>query len=182
MMPATGVMPVLVRHAFEDRMPEAGTGKTGSGTATNRERNHMPNTAHATWTGTLQQGNGKVALGQGAFEGDYSFKSRFEDGEGTNPEELIAAAHAACFSMATSAALGEENVEVESVDTDANVTLKMVDGTPTITRIVLTTTVSAPGADEETVRNAAEGAKKQCPVSRALAGVQDVQLDLTVNT
>jgi len=141
----------------------------------------MPNIAHATWTGALKEGSGKVKLGGGAFEGDYSFKSRFEDGEGTNPEELIAAAHAACFSMATSGALGNAGIDVESVETDAKVTLKMVDGTPTITTIVLTTTVSAPGADEDAVRQAAEGAKAGCPVSRALAGVQDIQLDLTVN-
>ena len=142
----------------------------------------MPNTAHATWTGALKEGAGKVKLGGGAFEGDYSFKSRFEDGEGTNPEELIAAAHAACFSMATSGALGQDGIDVESVDTDAKVTIRMVDGTPTITTIVLTTTVTAPGADEDRVREAAEGAKKACPVSRALAGVEDIRLDLTVKT
>src|SRR4051794_19547137 len=141
----------------------------------------MPNTANATWTGALQEGAGKVRLGQGAFEGSYSFKSRFEDGEGTNPEELIAAAHAACFSMATSGALGEAGITPESIETEAAVTLEMIDGTPTITKIVLTTTVNAPGADEGQIRAAAEGAKSQCPVSRALAGVQDIQLDLTIN-
>ena len=142
----------------------------------------MPNTANAKWSGALKEGSGTVKLGGGAFEGQYSFKSRFEDGEGTNPEELIGAAHAACFSMATAGALGQEGITPESVDTTANVTLKMVDGTPTITKIVLTTTIDAPEADEETVRNAAEGAKKQCPVSRALAGVGEIQLDLTINT
>src|SRR4051812_15373613 len=141
----------------------------------------MPNTAQATWNGALKEGDGHVRLGQGAFEGDYSFKSRFEGGEGTNPEELIAAAHAACFSMATSGTLGQAGITPESVETEAAVTLEMVDGTPTITRIVLTATVSAPGADEQQVRAAAEGAKSQCPVSRALAGVQDIQLDLTIN-
>src|SRR3954452_15658797 len=114
----------------------------------------MPNTAQATWNGALKEGEGRVKLGGGAFEGNYTFKSRFEDGEGTNPEELIAAAHAACFSMATSAALGQDGIDVDPVDTDARVTLKMVDGTPTITTIVLTTTVSAPGADEGRVREA----------------------------
>src|SRR3954447_1093110 len=147
-----------------------------------KEQAAMPNTANAKWSGSLKEGSGAVKLGGGAFEGQYSFKSRFEDGEGTNPEELIGAAHAACFSMATAAALGENGVTPESVDTTANVTLKIVDGTPTITTIVLTSTVDAPGADEDTVRNAAEGAKKQCPVSRALAGVGDIQLDLTINT
>src|SRR4051812_15489052 len=141
----------------------------------------MPNTANAKWSGALKEGSGTVKLGGGAFEGQYSFKSRFEDGEGTNPEELVGAAHAACFSMATAAALGENDITPESVDTTANVTLKMVDGTPTITTIVLQTTVTAPGADEETIRSAAEGAKEQCPVSRALTGVGDIRLDLTIN-
>jgi osmotically inducible protein OsmC len=141
----------------------------------------MPNTANAVWTGALKEGAGKVRLGNGAFEGDYTFKSRFEDGEGTNPEELIAAAHAACFSMATSGALGQAGIDPESVETEANVTLKMIDGTPTINRIVLTQTVNAPGADEAAVREAAEGAKQDCPVSRALAAVETIELDLTVN-
>ena len=142
----------------------------------------MPNIANARWTGALREGTGKVSLGNGAFEGNYSFKSRFEDGEGTNPEELIAAAHAACFSMATTGELNKAGIDSESVETEANVTLKMVDGTPTITRIVLTQTVTAPGADESAVRQAAEGAKAGCPVSRALAGVDEIRLELTVNT
>ncbi len=142
----------------------------------------MPNTANATWTGPLQEGTGKVRLGQGAFEGSYSFKSRFEDGEGTNPEELVAAAHAACFSMATSGELGKAGVEFESVETEANVRLRMIDGKPTVDRIKLTTTVNAPGADEAQVREAAEAAKVGCPISRALAAVDTIELDLTVNT
>ena len=96
----------------------------------------MPNTANAVWTGAIREGAGKVRLGNGAFEGDYSFKSRFEDGEGTNPEELIAAAHAACISMATTSELNQAGIESQSVETDATVTLKMVDGTPTIARIL----------------------------------------------
>jgi lipoyl-dependent peroxiredoxin len=141
----------------------------------------MPNTATAHWDGTLKEGAGKVSLGNGAFEGNYSYKSRFEDGEGTNPEELIAAAHAACFSMATSAELGNAGIDAESVETTANVTLKIADGKPTITKIVLKTTVTAPGADEAAVRKAADDAKAGCPVSRALAGVEEIDLDLTVN-
>jgi osmotically inducible protein OsmC len=142
----------------------------------------MPNTANAHWDGSLQEGAGKVRLGNGAFEGTYSFKSRFEDSEpGTNPEELIAAAHAACITMATTAELGKAGIESQSVETDANVTLKMIDGTPTINRIVLRQTVNASGADESAVRQAAEAAKAGCPVSRALAGVENVELDLTVN-
>src|SRR3954449_10936175 len=111
--------------------------RAGTPGADPRPRSTMPNTANASWTGPLREGAGKVRLGQGAFEGDYSFKSRFEDGEGTNPEELIAAAHAACFSMATTAELGRAEIESEAVETNATVTLKMVDGTPTITKIVL---------------------------------------------
>jgi osmotically inducible protein OsmC len=141
----------------------------------------MPNTANATWTGALKEGSGKVRLGNGAFEGNYTFKSRFEDGEGTNPEELIAAAHAACFSMATSGELGKAGIDFESVDTTAAVTLKMLDAGPTITRIVLTTTVEAPGADESQVREAAEAAKKGCPISRALGAVETIDLELTLN-
>src|SRR3954447_10154006 len=114
----------------------------------------MPNTANAVWSGALKEGAGKVRLGNGAFEGDYSFKSRFEDGEGTNPEELIAAAHAACFSMATTGELGKAGIESENVETTATVTLKMIDGTPTINKIVLEQTVNAPGADESAVRQA----------------------------
>jgi osmotically inducible protein OsmC len=141
----------------------------------------MPNTANATWNGALKEGEGHVRLGGGAFEGSYTFKSRFEDGEGTNPEELIAAAHAACFSMATSGELGKAGIDFESVDTTAAVTLKMLDAGPTITRIVLTTTVEAPGADESQVREAAEAAKKGCPISRALGAVETIDLELTVN-
>jgi lipoyl-dependent peroxiredoxin len=142
----------------------------------------MPNTANAKWTGTIKEGAGKVRLGGGAFEGDYSFKSRFEDGEGTNPEELIGAAEAACFSMAVTAALNGDGVESESVETTATVTLKMIDGTPTVTKIALESSVSAPGADEAAVRQAAEGAKQECPISRALSGVPEITLDLSVTT
>src|SRR3954468_954769 len=118
----------------------------------------MPNTADAVWTGALKEGSGKVKLGNGAFEGNYTFKSRFEDGEGTNPEELIAAAHAACFSMATSGELGRAGIDFESVETEADVRLRPVDGQPTIDHVKLTTTVNAPGADESAVRQAAEAA------------------------
>lgn len=138
------------------------------------------NTADAQWTGSLKEGSGHLALGNGAFEGEFSFRSRFEDGEGTNPEELIAAAHAGCFSMQCNALLYEAGIEAESVATTAEVELRPVDGTPTITRITLTTTVTAPGADEDKVREAAEAAKAECPVSRALAAVEAIELDLTV--
>lgn len=125
-------------------------------------------------------GLGALRPGRGAAEGDFSFKSRFEDGSGTNPEELIAAAHAACFAMATSGQLTNAGIEPQSVETTAAVQIRMVDGAPTITQSALTSTVRASGADEATVREAAETAKDQCPVSRALAGVQEITLDLTV--
>src|SRR5438128_595418 len=102
------------------------------------------NTATAKWTGALKEGEGHFALGGGAAEGQFSFKSRFEEGTGTNPEELIAAAHAACFSMATAAQLGEAGIDPESVETSAQVTLRIVDGQPTITTSALTTTIKAP--------------------------------------
>jgi osmotically inducible protein OsmC len=139
------------------------------------------NTATAKWEGSLKEGEGHVALGNGAFEGEYSFHSRFEDGEGTNPEELIAAAHAGCFSMQFNAFLYNEGIEAESVETQAQVEIKPVDGTPTITRITLTTTVEAPDADEDKVRELGESAKEKCPVSRALAAVEEIVLDLTIN-
>lgn len=137
------------------------------------------NTADATWTGDLKGGEGRMALGGGAFEGAFSFRSRFEDGTGTNPEELIGAALAGCFSMQLSGFLHAAGIASESVRTHAEVQLRPVDGTPTITRVTLSTTVTAPGADEAAVREQAEAAKEKCPVSRALGPVEKV-LDLTV--
>jgi osmotically inducible protein OsmC len=136
--------------------------------------------ATATWEGTLKEGNGVMRMA--AWEGPYSFKSRFEEGEGTNPEELIAAAHAGCFSMAFAADLERAGLDPERVETTAKVELRPKDGAPTITKITLTTTARVPGADESAVREAAEGAKRNCPVSRALASVDEIELDLTVET
>jgi osmotically inducible protein OsmC len=140
------------------------------------------NTANAKWTGSLKEGTGHIALGNGAFEGNFSFRSRFEDGEGTNPEELIAAAHAGCFSMQFNAFLYNDGIEAESVETTAVVQIRPVDGTPTINKITLSSTVNSPGADEAAVRKAGEAAKEGCPVSRALAAVDEIVLELTVNT
>jgi lipoyl-dependent peroxiredoxin len=139
------------------------------------------NTATAKWEGSLKEGEGHLALGNGAFEGNFSFRSRFEDGEGTNPEELIAAALGGCFSMQFNAFLYNEGIEAKSVQTEAEVQLKPVDGTPTITQITLKTTVEAPDADEDKIRELGESAKEKCPVSRALAGVEDISLDLAIN-
>lgn len=133
----------------------------------------------AQWKGDLREGSGTFTAGD-AISGDYSFKSRFEDGPGANPEQLIAAAHASCFSMALSAALARAGTPVESVETEASVQLRMVDGTPTITNIALRTVGRVPGIDEATFKAAADGAKAGCPVSRALAGVPEITLDATL--
>ena len=126
----------------------------------------------AEWSGNLARGNGTMALGSGAFEGGYSFASRFESGEGTNPEELIAAAHAGCFSMALAAALSQEDHVPESVKTTAEVTIETVDGAPTITRSELSTVVSVDGLSDEEFQKFADEAKAGCAVSRALGAIE----------
>jgi osmotically inducible protein OsmC len=118
-----------------------------------------------------------MRMASGAYEGPYSFQSRFEEGDGTNPEELIAAAHAGCFSMALSGELGKAGHTVDSVETDATVHLDRVDDGFAIKQIELRTRVSAPGLDEDTFQEAAEAAKKGCPVSQALAAVETIDLD-----
>ena len=130
----------------------------------------------ATWGGNLQEGSGQLTVGDGVWRGDYSFSSRFEEGEGTNPEELIAAAHAACFSMALSNILAGEGHEPRSVQTTAKVHLRNVDGAPTIARIELDTEGDVPGLDEDGFRKFAEQAKADCPVSRALGGVGEMEV------
>jgi lipoyl-dependent peroxiredoxin len=135
----------------------------------------MPAKGHAEWKGDLRSGSGTFTAGD-TIEGQYSFKSRFEDGPGANPEQLIAAAHASCFSMALSNGLAEAGTPVDSVTTDAVVTLRMVDGVPTITSIALTTVGVVPGLDNDGFVAAAEEAKRNCPVSRALAGVSEITL------
>ncbi|CAA9270695.1 MAG: Peroxiredoxin OsmC [uncultured Chthoniobacterales bacterium] len=111
-----------------------------------------------------------MKLGSGAYEGPYSFKSRFEEGTGTNPEELIGAALAGCFSMALSANLEKAGHPATHVETKANVKLEMVDGKPTITTIELQNEATVPGVDEQTFQQQAEATKAGCPVSRALTG------------
>jgi osmotically inducible protein OsmC len=139
----------------------------------------MPAKGHAQWKGDLKGGNGTFTAGDD-ISGEYSYKSRFEDGPGANPEQLIAGAHASCFSMALSNILAEAGTPVESVDTDAVVTLRLVDGAPTITKIALTTVGRVPGIDEATFVAQAEAAKAGCPVSRALAGVAEITLDASL--
>ena len=130
----------------------------------------------AEWRGDLKGGSGTVTVGDGVFEGAYSFSSRFEDGEGTNPEELLGAAHAACFTMALSLILGEDDHPPESLRSQAKVQLRLVDGLPTIARIDLEVEGSVPGIDEDAFRGYAEKAKAGCVVSRALAGVPEIEL------
>lgn len=139
----------------------------------------MPAKGTAEWKGGLQTGTGTFTAGD-TIGGGYTFKSRFEDGPGSNPEQLIAAAHAACFSMALSAALERAGTPVESVRTDATVTLRLVDGAPTITKIELVTRGRVPGIDEATFVKEAEGAKVNCPVSRALADVPEITLEASL--
>ena len=137
----------------------------------------MGRTADAEWRGSIKEGDGTLALGSGAFSGNYTYKSRFEDGEGTNPEELIAAAHAGCFSMALSLILGQAGHDPESIKTTADVTLKIVDGNPTITKISLSTTGRVPGIDAEEFARHAESAKEGCVISKALAAVPEITLE-----
>ncbi|MBS1862756.1 MAG: OsmC family protein [Actinobacteria bacterium] len=130
----------------------------------------------AEWKGDLKGGAGEVTVGDGVFQGQYSFASRFEEGEGTNPEELIAAAHAGCYAMALSAGLSEGGNPPDSIKAEAAVSLRIVDGAPTIAQIDLDVVGSVPGIDEDAFQAAAEEAKKGCPVSRALAGVPEINL------
>ena len=128
--------------------------------------------AEAVWNGGLKDGEGVMRLGSGAFEGNYTFSSRFEEGPGTNPEELIGAALAGCFSMALSADLGRAGYSPRRIETKARVSLEQVDGKPTIARIHLETQGDVPDIDQGAFQEQANGAKKGCPVSRALTGVE----------
>ncbi len=130
----------------------------------------------AEWNGGLKDGAGRVKVGDGVFEGNYSFASRFEEGTGTNPEELIAAAHASCFAMALSAALEKAGNPADSVKAEAGVHLRLVDGAPTIAQIDLDVVGAVPGLDAGAFVATAEEAKAACPVSRALAGVPEINL------
>ncbi|NJC82354.1 OsmC family protein [Planosporangium mesophilum] len=136
-------------------------------------------TSSAQWQGSLKDGSGTMALGSGAFEGPYSFPSRFENGQGTNPEELIAAAHAGCFSMAFSNMLSQAGHVPTSVDTKASVHLEKTDAGFGITRIDLVTRADVPGVNSDEFQKLAEQAKANCPVSKALAAV-DITLDATL--
>jgi lipoyl-dependent peroxiredoxin len=138
----------------------------------------MIRTSDAEWKGNLKEGSGTMKLGSGAYEGQYSFKSRFEDGKGTNPEELIAAAHAGCFSMALSNNLATAGHTPERVHTVAKVDFGRDDKGPLIQKIELVCEVKAPGLDQAKLEEIGKKAKEGCPVSRALAAVPSITLSI----
>ena len=136
--------------------------------------------AEAEWTGSLREGRGELALESGAFRGPYTFKARFEQGKETNPEELLGAAHAGCFTMALTAMLAREQKAPTRIHTTASVHLEQVPGGFSIPRIELRTRATIPGMDAEKFAALAADAKQNCPVSKALAGVEislDAQLE-----
>ncbi len=141
----------------------------------------MNRSASAVWHGGLKDGKGTISSQSGALkELQYSFGSRFESGVGTNPEELLGAAHAGCFSMALSAQFTEAGLTPETIETTAQVTLEMLkDGGPTITKIHLTTKVSAPGVDKAKFEELANNAKAGCPLSKVLKAAE-ITLDATL--
>lgn len=135
--------------------------------------------ANAVWDGDLMKGKGTMALESGAYEGKYSVGSRFDADPGTNPEELIGAAHAGCFSMAFAAGLGKAGISPNSIKTEAKVHIDKVGDGWTITKIELSTIADIPGIDEEAFQKHAIEAKRGCPVSRALAG-PEITLEATL--
>ena len=139
----------------------------------------MPAKGSAEWKGDLPTGSGTFTAGD-TITGGYTFKSRFEDGPGSNPEQLIAAAHAACFSMSLSNMLAQAGTPAASVHTDATVTLRRVDDKPTITTIALVTVGHVPGIDEAAFIEHAQAAKAGCVVSRALAAVGEITLEASL--
>ena len=129
----------------------------------------MKRKASAVWEGGLKDGKGSISTDSGVLENtQYSFSTRFEEGKGTNPEELIAAAHAGCFSMALSGQLGNAGLTAERINTSAAVTLEKTDAGFTVTAVHLEVTAKIPGASEEAFQTAAGNAKAGCPISRLL--------------
>ena len=140
----------------------------------------MDRTASAVWNGDLKAGHGAISSHSGVLkDAQYSFKTRFEDGVGTNPEELIAAAHAGCFSMAFANMLAQAGHVATSVATTATVTLEMLEGGPTVTKIHLSNKSTVPGIDKVKFDEIAAGAKANCPISRLLAAAE-ITLDATL--
>jgi len=137
----------------------------------------MKRSANARWTGSLKEGQGTFGVASGAITGTaYSFKTRFEGAPGANPEELIAAAHASCFSMAVGAQLGERGITPESIDTTCDITFENL----TLTKSVLTTKVTARGADKAKIEEAAAAAKAGCPISKVLKLEIELKLEVVV--
>jgi osmotically inducible protein OsmC len=128
--------------------------------------------AEAQWNGTLKEGGGTMKLGSGMYEGPFTYASRFESGQGTNPEELIGAAHAGCYSMFLSALLSNAGLTPKNIQTTATVHLGTVEGAPKITHIDLVCEAEVPGIDEAAFLKQAEAAKTGCPVSKALAATE----------
>ncbi len=135
--------------------------------------------SEAVWRGDLKGGSGNMKLASGAYNGAYTWSSRFENGEGTNPEELIGAAHAGCFSMAFANNLSKEGFKVNSINTTATVHLEKTDAGNQITHIDLVTKGDVEGVDEAKFKEIAEVSKKTCPVSRALAAIP-ISLDASL--
>jgi lipoyl-dependent peroxiredoxin len=141
----------------------------------------VPARASAEWNGAIRTGSGEFTAGD-SISGGYTYKSRFEGGPGSNPEQLLGAAHASCFSMALASLLESAGTPAERIHTDAEVTIRLVDGTPTITRIDLATVGVVPGVEEVAFKEHALNAKANCPVSRALAGVPEVNLAASLDS
>ena len=138
----------------------------------------MQRTASAVWRGGLKDGKGTISTQSGILKDtQYSFSTRFENGIGTNPEELIAAAHAGCFTMALSAQLGNANLTPESLETTADVKFEKTDDGFTVTAIHLTTRAKVPGANAASFETAANNAKNGCPISRLFKGNTQITLD-----
>ena len=163
------------------------TGTSAQDRAKKVTRSMATRNGSARWTGDLKTGSGELAVGAGAWISSYSARSRFagvlpgfEDGEGTNPEELLAAAHAACFSMALSLGLSDAGHRPSSIQTTARVHLRVVGGAPAIQQIDLTTEADVPGLDQEEFQDHAQQAKTSCIISRALGGVGQVNLSATL--
>jgi osmotically inducible protein OsmC len=130
----------------------------------------------AEWRGSVETGSGTITVGDGVFEGAYSYASRFGEATGTNPEQLLAAAHSACFTMALANGLSGAGHPPESLRTNARVQLRNLDGAVTLARIDLETEGDVPGIDEPQFQTYAKAAKRDCPVSRALAGIPEISV------
>jgi osmotically inducible protein OsmC len=138
--------------------------------------------ASAVWHGKLRDGRGSFEAGSGSFKGEYSFPTRFEAKPGTNPEELLAAAHAACLSMALASGLEKAGTPATRIATTAQCTMDTIDGTPTVAKMRLEVRGAVPGLDQAGFAKAADGAKQNCPVSRALKGIPTVELVATLES